>query len=276
MSRQINWTGERLETFIHNDTMVEHLHRYAFAMNYAKGGTVLDIACGEGYGSHLLSKIAKKVIGVDIDTSTIKRARLKYKQENLSFLTGSVTNIPIINDSIDIVISFETIEHLEQHDLMLKEISRVLKKNGLLIISTPDKNVYSSFINYKNPFHVKELSKTEFTDLLRKHFETVNILNQQPILGSIIYEENNIKFEKRYQVSYDAVRRSNLSGAVYLIALATNDDSKFSYVESSICHDRNLLHDEANLLRSSMEYRIGKFLTYPFKIVTKYVRIIFK
>ena len=76
------WTKERLETFITNGAMLEHLHRYAMLSEIVKGKTVLDIACGEGYGSNILSKNANKVIAIDIDAATIKKASIKYKKEN--------------------------------------------------------------------------------------------------------------------------------------------------------------------------------------------------
>jgi 2-polyprenyl-3-methyl-5-hydroxy-6-metoxy-1,4-benzoquinol methylase len=69
------YTGERLETFIINETMIEHLHRYSFAAQYIKSKDVLDIASGEGYGSKLLSIDAKHVFGIDINLTAINEAK---------------------------------------------------------------------------------------------------------------------------------------------------------------------------------------------------------
>ncbi len=133
------WTGERLETFVLNETTVEHLHRYGIVMPFIEDKTVLDIACGEGYGSKLLSSKALKVIGVDIDLETIEKASKKYGSSNLTFIQGSADKIPVKDGSIDTVVSFETIEHHDKHNEMMNEIKRVLKPGGILIISSPEK-----------------------------------------------------------------------------------------------------------------------------------------
>src|SRR5690349_4921310 len=116
------WTGERLETNIHSQVTAEHLHRYALAMEYVQDKTVLDIACGEGYGSNLLAQKAKSVVGVDIDKFIVSEAKNKYRKSNLSFLEGSA---PLDDQSIDVVVSFETLEHTSNHEQFLSEIKRV-------------------------------------------------------------------------------------------------------------------------------------------------------
>ena len=88
------WTGERLVTSCHRPLIYEHLHRYAIACGLAKGRRVLDIACGEGYGSKLLAGVATEVTGVDIDAETIAHAQASYRHRNLHFLEGSCTEIP--------------------------------------------------------------------------------------------------------------------------------------------------------------------------------------
>src|SRR4051812_14624207 len=111
MSKQ--WNGERLETHITGETMREHLHRYAIAVELAKGRTVLDIACGEGYGAWFLSRVAAKVMAVDLDAATIQNAEEKYKADNLDFITGSILQIPFPDRSFDMITCFETLEHIE-------------------------------------------------------------------------------------------------------------------------------------------------------------------
>lgn len=89
------WTGERLETHVFDDNTINHLHRYTLAMNIIIDKDVLDIASGEGYGSHLMSYKANHVYGVDIDEDTIKAASKKYKKNNLEFILGSTSSITI-------------------------------------------------------------------------------------------------------------------------------------------------------------------------------------
>ena len=106
MSEKMNFTGERLTPEIMSATvMVEHLHRYAFAAGYCKGKDVLDIASGEGYGSHILSKVAKQVTGVDIDEASVAYAQNKYIASNLLFRTGRADKIPLDDKSLDVVVS---------------------------------------------------------------------------------------------------------------------------------------------------------------------------
>ena len=163
MSPEFNlpWTGERLVPSHTGDTAIEHLHRYAFAREYIEGKDVLDIACGEGYGSHMMSNIAANVVGVDISPEVIAHARNRYG-DKVTFSVGSCTDIPLSSASFDVVVSFETLEHLAGHEQMLKEVKRVLRPGGVLILSSPDKLNYTILPKTQNPFHVRELSKEEF------------------------------------------------------------------------------------------------------------------
>jgi 2-polyprenyl-3-methyl-5-hydroxy-6-metoxy-1,4-benzoquinol methylase len=93
------WTGERLETFVINEAMIEHLHRYAIARDYVKDKIVLDIACGEGYGSNLLAENATAVTGIDIDGHD-QPCFKKYIKDNLSFAEGKIEDIPAANNHL--------------------------------------------------------------------------------------------------------------------------------------------------------------------------------
>jgi len=123
---------------------MEHLHRYAIARDLSGGKRVLDLACGEVFGAALLSQTADRVTGVDICEETIAAASAKYQRENLKFVVGSATDLPIASCSIDLVACFETIEHVADQERILGEIKRVLKLAGLLIVSTPDKDQYNA------------------------------------------------------------------------------------------------------------------------------------
>src|SRR5437588_11948589 len=110
---EIPWTGERLVPSCRGQVLYEHLHRYALAIALAKDKRVLDIACGEGYGSDLLAAVSRNVIGVDIDADVIRHAKQAYPKNNLRFLEGSCLEIPVDDRSIDLVVSFATIEHID-------------------------------------------------------------------------------------------------------------------------------------------------------------------
>src|SRR5271156_2846925 len=118
------WTGERFVPSLQGSIYYEHLHRYALALELVAERNCLDIACGEGFGSSLLARKAKFVWGVDLDEACIDHARKKYVKNNLKFLAGSAIKIPLEDNSVDVVVSFETIEHFGEHDAFMQEIIR--------------------------------------------------------------------------------------------------------------------------------------------------------
>src|SRR5258708_15934922 len=120
---QLPADGERfLPELMHGEIELEHLHRYRFAGQFLADKEVLDIACGEGYGSALLAKVARNVIGVDVAQQAIDHARGKYGAANLEFRVGSCARIPLEDKSVDVVVSFETIEHHTRQRAMMAEI----------------------------------------------------------------------------------------------------------------------------------------------------------
>jgi 2-polyprenyl-3-methyl-5-hydroxy-6-metoxy-1,4-benzoquinol methylase len=257
------WTGERLETFIINDTMIEHLHRYALTKNLVKDLVVLDIACGEGYGSNLMAQEAKLVIGVDIDKETVSAAQGKYKKENLSYKEGSTSNIPCQNDFFDIVVSFETIEHHNEHEQMIAEIKRVLKPEGILIISTPDKKQYSDIPNYQNPFHIKEMYEKEFKALIKKNFRNQIFLQQQPIYGSLIINETLNNNWTSFKGNYQNINACIFENGVYIIAIASDASLQNLPLSNSFWTDKDLLTMNSDKIKTSIRYRLGNFLLSP-------------
>lgn len=274
---ELKWTGERLLTTVNDNNTVEHLHRYAFAQPLVTDKVVLDIACGEGYGSFLLSKKAKQVIGVDIAPEAIKHAEEKYKERNIVFKTGSVLNIPLEDQSVDIVVSFETIEHLAEQDQMIIEISRVLKSDGILIISTPDKKNYTDGRNYINPFHIKEFYFDEFKSALSKKFSKIEILFQNEFYGSYIIDHQKNLFLDLYMGNFENISNIEVSlDALYFIAIASNvelpilKNSIFQgnkyWIQEIHRLNQNLIKKETALdqVLQSKPYRIGSYILAPF------------
>lgn len=185
----MGFTGER---FIPGETdkelEIEHLQRYELLKEWVKDKRVLDAACGEGYGSYVLSLSAKSVQGIDINVVAIENAQTKYSKNNLNFLTGSVDKLPFEDASFDVVVSFETLEHINEdtQKRFMEEVRRVLTAEGTLIISTPNKKFYTDIPNYTNPFHVKELYKEEFLNLLQTYYKVVNLASQRFEVASVI------------------------------------------------------------------------------------------
>ena len=262
------WTGERLESYIFSRDTVEHLHRYAVASEFVKGKIVLDIASGEGYGTNLLSQYASFVYGIDIDDNTIQNSKEKYKKDNVKFQQGDATKIQLEDNKVDVVVSFETIEHHDKHHEMIKEIKRVLKPDGLLIISTPDKLYYTDKRNYINKFHIKELYKKEFEDLINAYFSNNKLLSQKYSNGiSIIEEEVNCDI---YSGDFNNINKEEIF-PYYLISLASNLEVDFD--KKSIFNGTQLLLSyNEKLFRNSTTYKIGYFLLKPFKFFYKLMK----
>jgi Methylase involved in ubiquinone/menaquinone biosynthesis len=190
---EMAFTGERYVPTVQGRIRYEHLHRYALALEFVQGKSVLDIASGEGYGSAYLSKVANSVIGVDIDRECVNFSRKKYGNiANLEFVVGSCDAIPLSSESIDIVTSFETIEHHDKHDEMMREIKRVLKPGGVLVISAPNRLTYSdnpksASANPNNQFHVNEPYEYQFVSLLSRYFKNVKLYGQRLAIGSFVF-----------------------------------------------------------------------------------------
>lgn len=158
----------------------EHLCRYQFALQYVDGKNVLDIGCGSGYGADLIASKASEVIGVDISEEAVNYARQHCKRKNIKFYVGDAINLNFLKDGeLDVIISLEVIEHIPNYFQYLKEIRRLLKDDGILIISTPNKKYHSpDYEKPKNPFHVTEFWLDDLEKLLRKYFRDVKLYGQ--------------------------------------------------------------------------------------------------
>ena len=123
---------------------IEHLHRYFLARDLCRGLDVLDVAAGEGYGTALLAQVAHSVVGVDISAEAVAHAAEAYRGPNFRFLEGDARCLPLADASVDAVVSFETIEHLWEHNQFLAEVRRVLRPGGWLIVSSPERDSFTS------------------------------------------------------------------------------------------------------------------------------------
>lgn len=223
-SAPLPFDGERLTAAASGQVVVEHYHRYLLAREFCRGRDVLDIACGEGYGAALLSQVARAVVGVDNVPSVIEAARAEFARPNLRYETGDARAIPLADGSVDVVVCFETLEHITEHDLFLTELRRVLRPGGLVVISTPDRDSYRPSGTPPNPFHLRELSRDEFDTLLRRHFSHAAYAAQRALIGSAIVSEGESAPLRAYDRRSNSVihGRDGLPAAPYLIALASD------------------------------------------------------
>jgi SAM-dependent methyltransferase len=236
----LEWTGERLTTATAGQIEIEHLHRYFLARAMCRGLDVLDVASGEGYGSALLAQVARSVVGVEVSAPAVAHAASAYQASNLRYMEGDARSLPIDDASLDFVVCFETIEHFYEHDRFLAEVRRVLRPGGRLIVSSPDRDVYSQAGSDANPYHVRELSRAEFEKLLRGAFCEVRIFAQRLMLGSLLVTDEDARppetltFEKRGARHFEVSR--GLPRAAYCVAVASDrqiDDAPDSiYIET--------------------------------------------
>lgn len=164
-------------------TYQEHLNRYAFASKFVSNKLVLDIACGTGYGSFQFADAhAKMAIGGDVSKDAVEYASSRYSKSNLDFIRLDAAELPFRNRRFDVIVSFETIEHLNQLRRFLFECKRLLKNDGMFICSTPNKKISSPRTEKPlNPFHVKELYVKEFHKLLSEYFTSITLFGQHYI-----------------------------------------------------------------------------------------------
>jgi ubiquinone/menaquinone biosynthesis C-methylase UbiE len=180
----VEFTGERvIPGQVNDDLWSEHVARYAFARRFADGKRVLDAGCGTGYGSAELLQSAAEVTGVDISADAIEYAKASYPIPDLHFLKSSCTAMPLPPESFDLVVAFEVIEHLTDYRAFLNESARVLTREGLFIVSSPNKRYYAETraATGPNPFHEHEFEAEEFVRELEQVFANVRLLLQNRV-----------------------------------------------------------------------------------------------
>jgi hypothetical protein len=221
----MEFTGERLTSTYGGQTEIEHMHRYLLAREWCREKDVLDIASGEGYGTAMLASVARSAMGIEVAHDAVEHAMSAYARDRLSYVVGDARELPVPDASCDVVVSFETIEHFTGQDRFLDEVRRVLRPEGLLIVSTPDRDNYSPAETPANPYHVQELTSIEFETLLRSRFSDVSMLLQRPVFGSILMPTGAgggppLCFERRGASHFEA--SAGLARPQYLVAFASN------------------------------------------------------
>ncbi len=265
---EMRFTGERYVPALGGQIKYEHLHRYCLAMDWAMGKVVLDVASGEGYGSVILAQVATKVVGIDLSGECVRYATHRYRaSKNLSFAAGSCGELPIQDHSVDLVTSFETIEHHDRHQEMLNEVKRVLKPDGILILSSPNRPVYSEGSTQPNPFHVKELDWNELNELLTARFRSVAYYGQRLATGSVVFPLNASAGENGYAAYSDVGGKDSfgvpcLDAPMYYIAVCGDQDlcidrhrttSVYLDRESDLWKEQQQIAHWANRLASELE-----------------------
>jgi len=161
------------------DNPPDHVARYVYVSKFAKDKFVLDFGCGHGYGTNYLAQVAKKIIGVDLNSNYIRYAKKRYQSRNLQYSISNQKETNLQKSSFDLIVCYEVIEHVENIHQVLQTIKSLLKPDGIFIASTPNKKLsFQNHGNPVNPFHIKEYTKDEFQTLLLQYFNNVQIQGQ--------------------------------------------------------------------------------------------------
>ena len=199
--------------FFNTNRQEFHLERYRFAANFVKDKVVADIASGTGYGSSLLNTTGspKFIYSVDISADGIEYARKYYDDPNIEFICASADETGIKSESVDIVVSFETIEHVVDDTKLLEEFFRILRPGGVLICSTPN-----NWQLKNSEFHLRDYTRDSFQQALSEKFEVSKLYNQNP--PNVISGLNDFKKPGIYDT--------------------TEENEAFAEVLIAVCHKR--------------------------------------
>jgi len=240
-------TGERLvpEAYAGSLVLAEHLARYQFASRLARGRSVLDAACGEGYGSAILAGAgATSVVGVDIDEATVAHARHTH---GIEAHEGDVSRLPFDDATFDLVVSFETIEHVAEPELALDEFRRVLSPGGVLVVSTPNADEYLE----DNPYHQRELTLTQFKQALSARFANVELRYQQNFLTTAVLREASLGSDDAQPLDAEFAKVAGVAPerALYGVAICSDAAIPSAGGDVVIASDVHEAHTLAQLLR---------------------------
>jgi SAM-dependent methyltransferase len=185
-------SGERFVPELHRGTSLEPEHhaRYRWAAPLVVGAKTLDAGCGVGWGTALLAEPAETAVGVDISLLAVSEARRRYG-DVAEFREGDLHRLPFGDDEFDVIVCFEAIEHLAEPGRALDEMHRVLRPEGLLLISSPNRGVYPE----GNPFHLHELTSEELEQSLASRFSNVAIYRQQTYVATLLGTDEQLELD---------------------------------------------------------------------------------
>ncbi len=219
---------ERMIPEYHTGTTIygEHMVRYEGVRGIVKGKIVLDIASGSGYGTQLLAKEAKKIYGVDVSSDSIAYAEENYGGSNIEYIVGDGEKIPLKDGSVDVVISFETIEHIKDYKRFMSEVRRILKKDGLLVLSTPNDIEFAE----GNHFHLHEFEQKELEDLIHQYFAYTKSYYQGTWLYNALLDGKGLTQQWKAPIITMQTAPITLKQALYFYILCSSRAIK-EYVE---------------------------------------------
>lgn len=163
----------------------QQIKRYRYAAEIiSPADIVVDAACGVGYGSHILSKKAKRVISIDLSDRFLWYAQEHYRSKNIEYVQADLEQgIPISSDSVECVVSLGTVERLKDWQNFFKSISNVLKSNGTLVVSLPHPE---NNPHWHHQYHICELKLEDILKILNRDFRDIDVMGQGIFLGMVL------------------------------------------------------------------------------------------
>lgn len=247
----------------------EHIARYEAATGIVTGKRVLDIASGSGYGTALLAQYAEIAVGVDVSAEAINFSKREYKLNNTIFKKSNGKTIPYNDNEFDVVVSFETIEHLEDVSLFMDEVKRVLKDDGIFILSTPNEKEFSE----GNHFHLHEFQHDELLKLAKKYYKNVEQYYQATWVGNLIGSQSTMTKEWRGDIAVQQLNPIKKDKFLYFYFLCSNRsisevvETSFTISQHSsdrTINEKNVLTQNhiKNLEKLILEYKNEQMITH--------------
>lgn len=207
-----------------------HLARYASILPFVKGKVVLDIACGEGYGSALMMRAgAKRVIGVDISADAIEKSQKVFADSGAEYIQAEATCLGTLFESgtFDVVVSIETIEHVVDDEAYLGALKQVAKPDAVFLISCPNDYWYYPQADQANPFHLRKYRLEEFQAISTKVLGN----NVHWGVGSAVFGFGTAPVDRvEFEPLYDSWIRAGQVAASFLVE---NDEMEPLDVQNS-------------------------------------------
>jgi len=196
----------------------EHLARYRWAAELVKGKRVLDAGCGTGYGSELLAREgAAEVVGVDVDEAVVEAAQ-RVAPDGASFATADLRELPPGLGDFDAVVCFEVLEHLDEPETALDALAAVLRPDGLLVVSSPNRDVYPP----GNPYHKHEFLPDELAQALAARFAHVRLVRQHNWLAAALFEDEDFARLEALPAAVAKAAPGDPGKELYSVGLASN------------------------------------------------------
>jgi SAM-dependent methyltransferase len=252
MGQNLEFTGERFIPGTAGEIWHEHWHRYHFAAPLVAGLDVLDVACGEGYGSALLASRAAKVTGADIAPaawSTPGSGMRARESSSSGRRTAPRCRSPMRASTRSV--SFETIEHIAAQEAFLDEIRRVLRPDGLMVLSCPNKSEYSDRRGFTNEFHVRELYRPELEQFVTSRFRHALWYGQRSSFYSVVWAEQGDSKGEIFEVAEASAKAPSPGHTrpLYFIVIASASQERLAAIAPRV----SVLADRDEWVRADYE-----------------------